>query len=677
MANTESLTRFEQKNLESARVEELIPVQFRKNTQTFSAFLEDYYRFLNSRDNPSYVIDRIISEHNIDSVVDSKFLDKISFEIAQGVPESPYVQKAFLLKRIIDYYNIRGSKESVLFFFRVFFNEEVTTTYPWDRVLFTSDGRWKFSRKMKLIPIRGTANDLVGQTIQQVNQLGNVVSQANVLNAVEYKFNERSFFEVEFSSDAIFGDFDFDAEVRTQDQSFRGLVYRSLTDIEVVDRGSNYEVNDYIFLEGFENTSPSAFVSKVGANGQLLGVQINSYGNSQELHYSETFVPGPESDGKKVYFNGIADVRFFNGELDFTTVNGIELFDESVFTFQVYDGKRVDVSGTYDHANTRLLLDSIFIDDETLTLHDFVYYNNPESFNLENIEVDENEDIALTILDPVSEIGAGDLISLQNINDTGDLISFLQTQQLFVGTVTDVGDGKKRFLIYSDSSLNTKIKATNFDDTESFNLSGSPSVSGPLPPISFDDSLRTLENAVIKSTNGTGASLGFQFGSFYTLDGFYENTRGRTSSDIVLQDSFFFQTFSYLIRSTLSISDWKPPFDDLVHPSGFEVFNEINNESLLQTGQDIDGEISVFAYIPPKINVIETTTVQTQASMLTQNYTSDAYFLEDYTGSQYSSEQLPAVAGTTSTIEVYSSDLQAEAEFVEPSEPDSPPAQFF
>jgi len=112
--STESLAEFEQSNRESSRVDTLLPVQFAPNTEVFRSFLKEYYQFLNQKESPSYVISRIIAEHDIDLVVDPLYLEKITYEIARGVPDSPYVQKVFLLKRIIDYYNIRGSNYNSL-----------------------------------------------------------------------------------------------------------------------------------------------------------------------------------------------------------------------------------------------------------------------------------------------------------------------------------------------------------------------------------------------------------------------------------------------------------------------------------------------------------------------------------------------------------------------------------
>ena len=55
----------------------------------------------------------------------------------------------------------------------------------------------------------------------------------------------------------------------------------------------------------------------------------------------------------------------------------------------------------------------------------------------------------------------------------------------------------------------------------------------------------------------------------------YLDHKGFLSDKIKLQDSYFYQKFSYLIRTGKNLTDWGPAFDRLVHPAGFIFFGEI------------------------------------------------------------------------------------------------------
>ena len=55
----------------------------------------------------------------------------------------------------------------------------------------------------------------------------------------------------------------------------------------------------------------------------------------------------------------------------------------------------------------------------------------------------------------------------------------------------------------------------------------------------------------------------------------YIDNKGFLSDSIKLQDSFFYQKFSYVIRTGNNVDKWKNSFNRLVHPAGFIFFGEI------------------------------------------------------------------------------------------------------
>jgi len=63
----------------------------------------------------------------------------------------------------------------------------------------------------------------------------------------------------------------------------------------------------------------------------------------------------------------------------------------------------------------------------------------------------------------------------------------------------------------------------------------------------------------------------------------WTDSRGRLSeTTMVIQDSNFYQIFSYLVRSDVSISDWGPLFTQLAHPAGWNLFGEVRLTELAQ-----------------------------------------------------------------------------------------------
>ena len=76
--------------------------------------------------------------------------------------------------------------------------------------------------------------------------------------------------------------------------------------------------------------------------------------------------------------------------------------------------------------------------------------------------------------------------------------------------------------------------------------------------------------------------------SFIGKVGFYDSDLGKiSSSSQKITDSNYFQDFSYVIRSTRSLSDYKQYVDETTHPLGFKLFGEVAVEN------DVDFEDTV------------------------------------------------------------------------------------
>lgn len=70
-------------------------------------------------------------------------------------------------------------------------------------------------------------------------------------------------------------------------------------------------------------------------------------------------------------------------------------------------------------------------------------------------------------------------------------------------------------------------------------------------------------------------------GNFSTEENRYLNVDSQIDeSTMVLQDDNFYQIFSYLIRSNISIVDWGPAFERIAHPAGWNFFGEVEISEL-------------------------------------------------------------------------------------------------
>ena len=97
--------------------------------------------------------------------------------------------------------------------------------------------------------------------------------------------------------------------------------------------------------------------------------------------------------------------------------------------------------------------------------------------------------------------------------------------------------------------------------------------------------------------------------------GLFTSANGFLSDKKFLQDSYYYQKFSYVLKTGANVDDWKNAFTRLVHPAGFKFFGEIailiklltstNNQSqygwLLPAGE-INFNIGAFQVGPVQFN---------------------------------------------------------------------------
>jgi len=134
---------------EGVRAVGVFPSYIQEGSYKIIQLIRDYYNYLNSPGMPSYELNRMVDNHDIDEVSD-KYIEAIRLAIAKNVPDSQTLDKARLYKVISKYYKTRGSEESIYTFFKLFFNEIVTVTYPQSRVFNSSANQSKSSDRFAL-----------------------------------------------------------------------------------------------------------------------------------------------------------------------------------------------------------------------------------------------------------------------------------------------------------------------------------------------------------------------------------------------------------------------------------------------------------------------------------------------------------------------------------------------
>ena len=156
----------------------------------------------------------------------------------------------------------------------------------------------------------------------------------------------------------------------------------------------------------------------------------------------------------------------------------------------------------------------------------------------------------------------------------------------------------------------------------------------------------------VKTKEGEGAEFSIEYGPIAVTDGVYSGVKGQLSSSIVLQDSKFYQKFSYEVITQTPINSWREPLRKTVHPAGTEVFANLRFFDLLKI--ESKALLNSEFVAPPSYALGERVSVGETAIGWEDTYATD-YTFDDYAGvllfdRQFTNTSVPPVADETNTL---------------------------
>ena len=265
-------------------------------------------------------------------------------EIAANFPEKLHeaTDKKTVLKNIRDFYRARGTENSFNLLFRLVYGEDVDIYLPQEDMLRPSVGQWQQRNILRTtIPLfDSTSNgtipvtllDLVGRRIRGKTSLATAI----VENTREIVYLGFRFAELELSSKV--GSFVANEIIQTTKGGHLGHVGAGaaievrtlgiLSDIQIVDGGSNYAVGDAITITSEHGIGAIAQVSEVNANGSVTAVKIVDPGYNYQSAPTVTIESPHAGDiGVARFDTGPLETIFY--EPFSTQATGNNLFAES------------------------------------------------------------------------------------------------------------------------------------------------------------------------------------------------------------------------------------------------------------------------------------------------------------------------------------------------------------
>jgi hypothetical protein len=290
-------------------LERQIPEYIRGEYDLFVKFIKAYYEFLDQTQQRDLEDIRSIS-NTLD-----EFIIRFKKELSVLFPTNTIANERFILERIREFYQSRGSKESYQFLFKVLFNKDSDIFYPSTQILRASDGKWVQEKSVFVSSSSGNIFNYSGKIIE-------IKTKQKIINVfcprvVYYRDNiYEVFIERAYTQDISIGD-----TLSSYDNIDTGVILPCPAKYTITNEGSGFEVGKLYFLKTESGGGSLIKITKIGSAGSIKKIQVISFG----LDYKSTFyaklsnksstalpyrhpVPGPFPDGT----NGFVDYGYIN-----------------------------------------------------------------------------------------------------------------------------------------------------------------------------------------------------------------------------------------------------------------------------------------------------------------------------------------------------------------------------
>ena len=625
-------------NRTSVFIEEQFPLFARSSGQKLINFIKKYYESQEQANNYIEAVKNLLSYQDIDTAPEDYF-EYIAREIIPSIPERLIANRDLLAKHIKEVYRVRGAPEGYRILFRVLFGEEIDLYNPGDDILRASDGRWIEEVGIKIFStLTGDIFDLPGVRI-----VGETSGASAIVDRIETNiFSGTTQFTVYLLNET--GTFILGEIVNSVDNSISfkisaanigPLISTALTE----DGGHSHVIGDRVTIAG----SPSGS----GAQGTVLRTRADSAAEFYVANGGAGYSVNTVLNVPATFGSG-QDASFIVTEIGepFELRDIYDDFIEYIATVTIGDSDTIYTTFIENSANCQLSPvddfisktdhgyddgDKVYfyffagntsytgIDDSETTVNPYYVYNsNNIAFQVVTTPGSTSPENILDTADAqVSQASAN--LALANLNST--IVSSLGTSQVNTGTVISISTTDNGYGYYSGAPIGTvtfgQIAEQQLTDGENGGILGenadiqSNYLTGTIAQISVDiqgdnyinDGNITLVNA---TRNGTRDAIAIASSSaIIRFKGRYIDTKGWLSWDKYLQDNFYYQEFSYEIRSEQNLVEYESTVLETMHPAGTKLFGAVylQDELSLISLEGLDQEIDQWIQIASNNNV--------------------------------------------------------------------------
>tara|TARA_B110000858_G_scaffold36487_1_gene40921 strand:- start:945 stop:3560 length:2616 start_codon:yes stop_codon:yes gene_type:complete len=515
----------------------------------------------NYKPNPVNNIVDLVHFRDPDNAI-GHFLTNMRDEFLATLPENlaTGISKRKLIKNIKSLYRAKGSVRGHEMFFRILFGENSETIYPREQMLKASDGQFDSLKVLRVIASVGDANQLVGRTI--TGQSSNTT--AVVENTSQFQIGDQTVTQLILNEDSIQGTFTVGEEVRgTITDGDDYFIKANVTGIP----GNKNITND-----GSLNSTTDTISLTAGGEGALFQVEEigpgsvtemivdnagSGYNIGDSLSFTNTGTNGSNAAGFVKIVNG--GFSGDSGTTGMSTGDRIVLEDETT-SGDSYDGK-VLVQEKFTGLQN--------ITDFFLTNGGSQYTSLPTVVVTSSTGTNASIKVFGTDIGKVVKVKTVELGRSYENSPTPPILGFFNN-----GIVTGVSG---TFLATNSITSSSGGSGIIVDLDVTRGLLKIKNVTGTF---AIDDTLTSSTSGTCTLKKLDKATASVDVVSVSDTDGAFISERGKLSETTMrVQDSLYYQDYSYVIKVGRSIARWRDAFKKTMHTAGFYFTGQVDIES--------------------------------------------------------------------------------------------------
>ena len=573
-------------------VAQQLPEFIREDYPTFVAFLEAYYEYMETQDANLYEL------RDIDKTLD-RFIEYFRNEVAPSAVNLKYSRQRHDLSHIKDQHLSKGSAASFKLLFRLLYNKNVSIEYPGTQMLRASDGKWNQDVSIFAKVNAGNPNDIVGRLVDVITP--NRIIRVLVDRRQDVEIEVDRYVQISEDTYEFYVDRRFFGDISVGDRLryagiFDATIVATTAKISIQQKGKGFKVGQLYNIKNGGGAGSVLKVKSIDSIGGINSAEFVKYGIGYETDFTATLIAqaGQATTGTgqtalniSTIGSGVTSIHVDSGGSGYTSTPTVALSGGG-FTSAGTVGAVTIVGGVITEIKVATngsgytAVPGVIITGgggtgagATATIgqvNNYSIFETTEGFSEQGYinQADYAQDTP-PVWYPTTTYAVG-----------AEMYWGANTYVVTVAGTTA-----------STPPTHTSSTATNgtltLEYSRPYGAAFDGTYSGDIVRQFFYDSKEAIVDA------DAPAIISVKLGPLTKYPGYYKNNDGFLDDAIFIQDSSYYQAFSYVLKIDEKLESYKSAVKTLIHPAGLALFGEYDIRNEFDVGITLQSMVKILA----------------------------------------------------------------------------------